>query len=74
MPYKDSGIGWLLLNCIIALQREKEKLKVVENQLKVKHACQCRRCKRRKSSEEGKATHSSIFAWRIPWIEEPGGL
>ena len=19
-------------------------------------------------------THSSIFAWRIPWIEEPGGL
>ena len=24
--------------------------------------------------EEGKATHSSIFAWRIPWTEEPGGL
>ena len=23
--------------------------------------------------EEGKATHSSIFAWRIPWTEEPGG-
>ena len=20
------------------------------------------------------ATHSSIFAWRIPWTEEPGGL
>ena len=20
------------------------------------------------------ATHSSIFAWRIPWAEEPGGL
>jgi len=20
------------------------------------------------------ATHSSIFTWRIPWIEEPGGL
>ena len=20
------------------------------------------------------ATHSSIPAWRIPWIEEPGGL
>ena len=19
-------------------------------------------------------THSSVFAWRIPWIEEPGGL
>ena len=24
--------------------------------------------------EEGKATHSSIVAWRIPWTEEPGGL
>ena len=20
------------------------------------------------------ATHSSVFAWRIPWTEEPGGL
>jgi len=20
------------------------------------------------------ATHSSIFAWRIPWTEEPGGF
>ena len=24
--------------------------------------------------EEGMATHSSIFAWIIPWTEEPGGL
>ena len=24
--------------------------------------------------EEGMATHSSILAWEIPWIEEPGGL
>ena len=24
--------------------------------------------------EEGKATHSSILVWRIPWTEEPGGL
>ena len=23
--------------------------------------------------EKGMATHSSIFAWRIPWIEEPSG-
>ena len=22
----------------------------------------------------GNATHSSIFAWKIPWTEEPGGL
>ena len=24
--------------------------------------------------EKGKATHSSIPAWRIPWTEEPGWL
>ena len=24
--------------------------------------------------EKGIAPHSSIFAWRIPWAEEPGGL
>ena len=24
--------------------------------------------------EKGIATHASIFAWRIPWIEESGGL
>ena len=24
--------------------------------------------------EEEMATHSSILAWGIPWIEEPGGL
>ena len=25
-----------------------------------------------RSPGEGKATHSSILAWRIPWTEEPG--
>ena len=24
--------------------------------------------------EKKMATHSSILAWRIPWMEEPGGL
>ena len=24
--------------------------------------------------EKWMATYSSIFAWRIPWTEEPGGL
>ena len=27
-----------------------------------------------RSLEEGKATHSSILAWRIPWTEELGRL
>ena len=24
--------------------------------------------------EKGMAIHSSILAWRVPWIEEPDGL
>ena len=24
--------------------------------------------------EKEMATHSNILAWKIPWIEEPGGL
>ena len=24
--------------------------------------------------EEGMATHSSVLAWRIPWIEKPSRL
>ena len=24
--------------------------------------------------EKGMAIHSSVLAWRIPWIEEPGRL
>ena len=42
-------------------------------------ACQCRRLRfdpwvRKDPLEEEMATHSSILAWEIPWIEEPGGL
>ena len=28
----------------------------------------------RRRAEEGMATHSSIFVWRISWTEEPGRL
>ena len=24
--------------------------------------------------EKEMATHSSVLAWKIPWMEEPGGL
>ena len=27
-----------------------------------------------RSPGEGRTTHSSILAWRIPWTEEPDGL
>ena len=26
------------------------------------------------SLEKGRATHSSVLSWRLPWIEETGGL
>ena len=26
------------------------------------------------SLEKGMAPHSSIFTWKIPWTEKPGGL
>ena len=46
------------------------------------HACQCRRHKRcgfsawvgKSPLEEGRATHSSILVWRIPWTEALRGL
>ena len=39
------------------------------------HSCQCRKYETWvRSLEEGTATHSSILAWKIPWIEEPGRL
>ena len=45
-------------------------------------ACQCKEMQeiwvqslgREDPLEKGKATYSSILAWRIPQIEEPGGL
>ena len=43
-------------------------------------SCQCRRRDMdgdlggEDPLEEGMATHSSILAWRIPWMEEPGVL
>ena len=27
-----------------------------------------------RSPEKEMATHSSILAWEIPWLEDPGGL
>ena len=47
----------------------------------VKNPLQCRRFLdwevswiRKIPLEKGKATHSSILAWRIPWTVEPGRL
>ena len=32
------------------------------------------RLKKKKNSEKAIAPHSSALAWKIPWMEEPGGL
>ena len=29
---------------------------------------------REEALEKEMATHSSILAWKVPWMEEPGGL
>ena len=44
--------------------------------------CQCRRCKRMQVQSLGQkdplekemAAHLSVLIWKIPWVEEPGGL
>ena len=38
------------------------------------HEMQVRSLDQEDPLEEAVATYSSILAWRIPWIEEPGGL
>ena len=43
------------------------------------YAFQCRGCGfgpwvRKITLEKVMANHSSIFAWKVPWTEEPGGL
>ena len=48
----------------------------------IEHTCQCRSPKEtqvrppgwEKPLEKVMEAHYSILAWRIPWIEEPGGL
>ena len=37
-------------------------------------ACNAGNLGREDPLEKGTSTYSSIFAWRIPWKEEPGGL
>ena len=46
---------------------------VVKNQPEVQET-QVRSLGREDPLEEGRASHSSVLAWRIPWTEEPGGL
>ena len=42
--------------------------------LPAKQETQVRSLGREDPLEEAMATHFSILAWEIPWMEEPGGL
>ena len=46
----------------------------VKNPPAVQETRQVRSLGRENALEEEMAAHSSIPAWRIPWMEEPGGL
>ena len=46
---------------------------MVKNPLAVQET-QVRRLGQEDALDKGMATHSNILAWRIPWIEETGGL
>ena len=46
----------------------------MEKDLPVMQETQVQSLGREDALEKGVATHSSILAWRIPWIEEPGRL
>ena len=82
LPTRVSHIspGWF---CIISTRRGKELRGCgLSRWANCKEpACQCRRHKTWVRSqgweeplEEEMASHSSTFAWRIPWAEEPGRL
>ena len=46
---------------------------LIKNTLPVQET-QVRSLYREDPLEQEMANHSSILAWKIPWIEEPGGL
>ena len=46
---------------------------IVKN-LSIKQGSRVQPLGREDPLEKGMATHSSIFTWKIPWTEEPGGL
>ena len=54
------GFPWWLVKSLLAMQKTQEM--------------RVQSLGREDTLEKGMATHSSILAWRIPWIGEPGGL
>ena len=77
---RDGGAWWAAVYGITQSQTWLKRLSSSSSSGK-EPACQCRRPKRyglipcqEDPLQEGMATHSSILAWRIRWLEDSGGL
>ena len=64
--YLQICLGYLPLRASLGAQTVKNLRGMQETQV--------RSLGREDPLEKEMATHSSILAWRIPWMEEPGGL
>ena len=51
-----------------------EKEQVAKNTGPFLHKCSCKCGRLVTALEKAMAPHSSTLAWKIPWMEEPGGL
>ena len=60
----EGGGRWVGSNKLVELKKKKESTCNVGDPGSVPSP----------SLEKGMATQSSILAWRMPWMEEPGGL
>ena len=77
MSYQGSSLFPTIWNSIINMIYDKYVASLVAQRLKNLPAMRetwVRFLGREDPLEKEMATHSSILAWRIPWMEEPGGL
>ena len=58
----------------IKLKKNKTKERKKTKNKKNKRQCQCFKATVTINLEKAMAPHSSTLAWKIPWMEEPGGL
>ena len=69
---KSSNNNFIKTQTVESANYSKKMIGTINLELILKKYLQ--RCNRFDPLEKGKATHSTIFAWRIPWTEEPDGL
>ena len=81
--WRSGSYVFLLISFLSLTERPSHPFRFPSSTSGKEFACQCRRPQIltwvqsqgwEDAREEGMATSSSIFAWRIPWTEEPAGL